>query len=177
MGDWYKNQHDLKTDQDPLKFFYFFVKNPYLTPLKKTHQIYTKLKNCLDLCQKKLNPSKYWTLISPMCLMVFQRHFQQYFSYIVAVFCWWKKPENPEKTTDLLQVTDKLYHIMLYTSPWSRFKLTTSVVIGTDCIGNCKPNNHTITTTTAPLFYTLSEINKQNEIRKGLFNMKLPNSP
>ena len=27
---------------------------------------------------------------------------------------------------------------MLYTSPWSRFELTTSVVIGTDCIGSCK---------------------------------------
>jgi hypothetical protein len=32
-----------------------------------------------------------------------------------------------EKTTDLSQVTDKLYHIMFYTSLLSRFEITTSV--------------------------------------------------
>ena len=39
---------------------------------------------------------------------------------------------------------------MLYTSPWSRFELTTSVVIGTDCIGGCRSNYHAITATTTP---------------------------
>ena len=37
-----------------------------------------------------------------------------------------------------------------YTAPWEGFELTTSVVIGTDYIGSCKPNYHTITTTKTP---------------------------
>ena len=44
-----------------------------------------------------------------------QRHFQQYFIYIVAVsFIGGRKPEYLDKTINLPQVTDTLYHIMLY---------------------------------------------------------------
>ena len=67
--------------------------------------------------------------------------------YIVAI----RKPENPEKTIDLSQVTDNLYSIMLYTTPWSRFELTKSVVIGTDYIDSCKSNEYTITSTMPPM--------------------------
>jgi hypothetical protein len=69
----------------------------------------------------------------------------------ISVISWWpvllvEETGGPRETTDLSQISDKLDHIMLYTSPWSGFELTTSVVIGTDCIGSCKSNYHTTMT-------------------------------
>ena len=71
--------------------------------------------------------------------------------YLDRQLYWYRKPEYQLKTSDLPQVTDKLYPITLYTLPWAMgFKFTTLVVMGTDCISSCTSNYHTITTTTAP---------------------------
>jgi hypothetical protein len=66
-------------------------------------------------------------------------------------FYWWRKLYDPEKTTDLSQVTDKtLLHNVVHLA-LIEIRIHNISGVGTDCTGSCKSNYHTITTTTAPI--------------------------
>jgi len=49
-----------------------------------------------------------------LCLTPISIIFLLFQLYPDGTFYWWRKPEYPEKTTDLSQITDKLYHILFY---------------------------------------------------------------
>jgi hypothetical protein len=76
----------------------------------------------------------------------------------ISVIAWWsvllvEETRGPgENHWPVASHWQTLSHknVMLYTLSRSRFELTTSVVIDTDCIGSCKSNYHTIMATTAP---------------------------
>ena len=70
-------------------------------------------------------------------------------------FYWWRKAEYMDKTTDLPQVTDKLYHLLLY-----QVQFTT---------GGCQSNYNKIMTTMAhpaqhPLFQNTNVLVYCNKI-------------
>jgi hypothetical protein len=67
--------------------------------------------------------------------------------------CEPRSGQTKDYKIDICCFSAKHTAFMLYTSPWSRFEPKISVMIGTDCIGSCKSNYHTIMPMTAPLTF------------------------
>ena len=64
-----------------------------------------------------------------------------------------------------------------YNTPWAGFELTTLVVINTDCIGSCKSNYHTITTTTILYDFSVSISRLYSYTMEFYFNKVMYGNP
>jgi hypothetical protein len=132
-----------------MQFWIFFNKKLFFTQTIK-HDFVIQRYWIKTFVSPSIDPSYHineikWFELGLWCLM----HFQQYFSYIVAViFNGGGNLSTLRKQTICCKSLSYFitYCCIEYTSPSAGFELTTLVVIGTDCIGNCKSNYHTITT-------------------------------
>jgi len=145
----------IKTDHDITEILFKVTLN---TIIPRTHCCLTSVSHCWTLYYDR------WCFYQTWHLHLRLSHIFLYRMYYAGLVLWcltplstifqlyrggqfylWRKPEYSKKTNDLPQITDKLYHIMLYRVylAWVGFKLTALVVIGTDCIGSCKlPYDH-----------------------------------
>ena len=66
--------------------------------------------------------------VNGLWIMVFNATFTEF--YRGGQYYWWRKPEYPEKTTNLLQVTDNLCHIMLISRAPRLSRIRTHTISG-----------------------------------------------
>jgi hypothetical protein len=131
-----------------LKLFVFVVKtlqirtciglfNVFCTKMlfQKRSQ-FIRCKQILEISTNKLtisNTCTWYVRQIYKCLVGWFLVFNATFNSISVIS--WRSVLLVEETTDLSQVTDKFYHIMLYQVhlAWTGFEITTLVVIGSDC--------------------------------------------